>query len=556
MTKKGNVKQVKKQEKPEIKKPESNRNFWLITICILLVFTAIIGHVINRPFYGLHSWAQASGAWAARAHVKYGLHYTKGVSTLAVGMPPKPDKPLRYMDHPELNVLVAAGFMKMFGINEWGLRVMDIISALPALLLFILIVRDISNSTIALISGAIYVLFPLTSYFSMGGWPVLFGYLAMWMYLIAAGFTPRKPKKFHYAILAFAIFMAIQFSWVGFFFAMGIGVHYVLTCLFRRKMPNWPLLIILAGAPALSMLVNFAVMASGYNWDINKIITLFKWRSAKGEMEGVMEGGFDWGAWFARLWLHASTNFTVTGLIIAIIYLTIGQLLISTMPKDKTGKRRLAYPCFLLFFLVPFFQLFILKGCLWPHQTWETPLAPFLAIAIAMAIVSIGEILKLLANKNFAIAIQLILAAALAISCFFGTKYYYDIRWQPEAKIEMFKKLNKEIPPDKALLSYEDFIVNQNEAKGAFIRPEIAWYLDRDIVPAQEYEQVKKLAATGQYPVYMCPAVGELKDLIEKLMQEYPYEIVKGVNGEQTSDGKFLKAGMYPYVIFNLTGKK
>jgi hypothetical protein len=198
----------------------------------------------------------------------------------------------------------------------------------------------------------------------------------------------------------------------------------------------------------------------------------------------------------------------------------------------------------------------VLRGCLWRHQTWEMPLTPFLAVSIAIAIIGIGRILKERANKYFALAVQIVVAAILLFSCFLGTKYYYAVRWQPEAKIELFKKLNHLIPPDKALLSFEDFIVNQNESKGGFIRPEIAWYLDREITPAHTIEEIKKYASTGRYPYYLIPAVNELKPLLNRLVQDYPYEFVQGASGETAKNGRFLKAGMYPYMIFDLSGKK
>lgn len=116
--------------------------------------------------------------------------------------------------------------------------------------------------------------------------------------------------------------------------------------------------------------------------------------------------------------------------------------------------------------------------------------------------------------------------------------------------------LNKAIPPDKALLSFEDFIVNQHESKGGFIRPEIAWYLDRDIVPATSFQQVQELAGTGGYPYYLVPYHPNLAELINQLKQVYKYEYVPGDPGETTKDGKFLKASMYPYMIFDLTSKK
>ncbi len=47
------------------------------------------GLFITRPYYGLHSWASANHAWAARSHLKYGLSYTKGYHTPWVGYPPQ-----------------------------------------------------------------------------------------------------------------------------------------------------------------------------------------------------------------------------------------------------------------------------------------------------------------------------------------------------------------------------------------------------------------------------------------------------------------------------------
>lgn len=524
-------------------------NFWFCAGLLVILFISIIAHDIGRPFYGLHSWAQASGAWAARSHVRYGLSYTKGVSTWAVGYPPKAT-PQRYWDHPQLNVLVAAGCMKIFGINEWASGIGVVTIDALALLIFILMVRDISSDRVAIISATIYILFPLTSYFGMGSWTVLLGYLSMWLYLIITGYTARNPKKFHYICLAVTLFLGIQFDWAVFFFAMGIGVHYVLVCLIKRKPPNWPLLIILAAAPACSMLLNFTIMAAGYNWDVSKITELYKWRAAKGEMPE-----FKWDDWFAKMWEFAATNFTIPAIIAAIAYLTIGQLFVFTMPKDKTGKRPLQFPCFWLFFFIPFFQLFILRGCLWRHQTWEQPLAPLIAIAVTLAILTIGDNLKKI-HRRLALAVDGLLIIILLISCIIGTNYYYAVRWQPEAKIKMFQMLNSRIPPDKALLSFEDFIVNQHESKGGFIRPEIAWYLDRDIIPAHTIEEIKRYASTSQYPYYLIPAANELSPLITQLRQDYQYEYVPGDPGETTKDGKFLKAGMPPYMIFDLTSKK
>jgi hypothetical protein len=81
--------------------------FWILggLLCVLLI--SIMAWDINRPFTGLHSWGQAHEAWATRVHVKYGLGYTKGFVTWAVGDPPT-SNPSRYLDHPQLQLLADA----------------------------------------------------------------------------------------------------------------------------------------------------------------------------------------------------------------------------------------------------------------------------------------------------------------------------------------------------------------------------------------------------------------------------------------------------------------
>ena len=108
------------------------------------------------------------------------------------------------------------------------------------------------------------------------------------------------------------------------------------------------------------------------------------------------------------------------------------------------------------------------------------------------------------------------------------------------------------IPPDKALLSFEDHIVNQHSSKGGFYRPEIAWYLDREIVPAKSVEEVERLAKTGKYPCYLIPYVQELAPIINELSQRYKYIPIPGEPGESSKDGKPLKASMRAQMIFEL----
>lgn len=545
-----------------LRQPNQTPVFWLYAGLMAVLLASIWTREITRPFYGLHSWGQASGAWVARAHVKYGLAYTKGMATWAVGDPP-PKNPNRYVDHPQLGSLIAAVAMTVFGINEWSIRIPWIAVSLVTFLIFLKILWGLLDDKTALLAGLLYALFPLSAYFAFGGWGTLFSFSALWCYLVLTGLlkTGPKPSFLHKFGLAAGLFMSLQFGWEGFFYAFAIGLHYVSRCIRRRQMPDKNLLAILVIAPLSSLALNFTIMAGGYDWDFGKIVELYKWRSAKGELEQTMQE-FEWGLWLAKFWEFALTNFTLPVLLAAIIYLTFGQLVIFTQPKPdrKEDRRPRQFPQFWLFAITPISQLLILRGALWRHQTWEQPLGQLIAISVALAIMLLADALAKI-HRRLAAACVVVLITVFFISCAMGTNYYYAVRWQPEAKIEMFKMLNKAIPPDKALLSYEDFIVNQHSSKGAFYRPEIAWYLDREITPARTFEEVQRYAATGRYPYYLVPYVApvaaaeQLSLLVNQLEKRYNRQYIPGDQGARTKDGKFLRAGMTSYLIFDLRGK-
>ena len=66
-------------------------------------------------------------------------------------------------------------------------------------------------------------------------------------------------------------------------------------------------------------------------------------------------------------------------------------------------------------------------------------------------------------------------------------------------------------------------------------------------------EEITEKAETGRYPYYLVPQVEQLMPLIGQLNQRYKYQYVPGHEGEITKGGKFLKAGMMSYLIFDLS---
>ena len=525
--------------------------FWLCAGLLVLLLVSTLSRDITRPFYGIHSWAEAHSPWLARVQIRNGFSYTKGFMTWSVGNPPTVN-PRRYLDHPQITNLINSAFAAVLGLNEWALRVENIIASVITLLLFLKILKNLMDEKTALLSGLLFCLFPVIGYFGVNMWLYPFTLWGIWNYLvIMKGLKENiQPTKQHRIFLAICLFMMLQISWEGFFFALGIGVHYIFRCIRRKQFPDKTILGILSISPLGSLALDFGIMAIGYG-GFSKIIELFKWRAGSGEMAEHI-----WSDWFAKCWEFAETNFTLPILLAAIMYLTLGQLLIlaSQESKDNGEFARRRFPQFWLFFMPPVFQLLILKGCIWKHQTWERPFCFPIAIAGAMAIMLLGDILGKI-NKRIANAGMILLGVVFFTASVIGTNYYYNIRWQQPAKIEMIKLLNQKIPSDKALLSFEDFIIRQHPAKGDFYRPEIAWYLDREIVQATSFAKVQEYARTGRYPYYLVPAVDELSPLIAELQKHYKmFKYFPGDPGEQKY-GRFYKAGMPPYMVFDLNAK-
>jgi len=507
------------------------------------------GLSITRPFCGLHSWYFANRAWAGRSHVKYGLGYTRGYHTSVVGDPP-PANPQHYVSHPPLETLITAFGMLLFGTKEWEIRSFDLLLSVPALLLIMLILRKLYNSPVALVCGLLLVSFPIFAYFNFGLLIMLSSLWALYRYLTLTGrlADAPKPKTQHLFELALALFLVIQLGWAGVFPAFVIGLHYCASCLIRRRI-QWRVLAVLALAPLTSLALNFYVMINGFLANMNPegaarsggwfgsgrlsaawglVKTLYQWRASEGE-----RGTFEWIAWLSRNKEYALTNFTTPVLIILsgyLLYLVVAHVvvLIQKASGDPASKSRRIPRSFgyVWFFLLPgIFFLLAFKGLLWVHQYWQSPLMGFVAVGTTLGLFLIGDIVGKIDRRLGKGAIAVVLVVIVGF-CNQGLASYRAMRWQSPRTIELFKKLNRQIPPDKGLLTFKDFMIQQSKAKASFYRPEYAWYLDREmvVVNAWRYDlrsarsaeiddlvgktvrQIRMQTETGRFPYYFIPA--------------------------------------------------
>jgi 4-amino-4-deoxy-L-arabinose transferase-like glycosyltransferase len=231
-----------------------------------LVPLAYNGLVITQPFCGLHSWDLADRAWAARSHLKYGLGYTKGLRTLVVGDPP-PLIPEYYVSHPPLETWILAVGMLVFGTQDWSVRLFELVFSVPCLLLILLMLRKLHGSTCALLSGLILVLLPYSAYFGANPLMVVLSLWALYRYLLLTGRLGNGPeaKRRHLLELAVALFLLVQYNWVGIFYAFVISLHYVLTCR-RRRQVGWTILLTLALPSLMSLTGNWGHTYTFHFW--------------------------------------------------------------------------------------------------------------------------------------------------------------------------------------------------------------------------------------------------------------------------------------------------
>ena len=189
------------------------------------------------------------------------------------------------------------------------------------------------------------------------------------------------------------------------------------------------------------------------------------------------------------------------------------------------------------------------------HQTWERPLMLPVAVAAAQGTMLLANILERI-RPLFAKIATVALLLIITISCAKGLNHYYSITHFSPEKVKLFTMLNEHIPPDKMLLSFESLKVQQHKAKGSHYRPEIAWYLDREVVQATTLPEIQKYAQTGRFPYYLMPryyydkkTTEQLIKLNNELQQRY-----KMIDIPPDPGGK-NQAPMFPYRIFDLNSQ-
>jgi tetratricopeptide (TPR) repeat protein len=171
--------------------------------------------------------------------------------------------------------------------------------------------------------------------------------------------------------------------------------------------------------------------------------------------------------------------------------------------------------------------MILLPEIFWVHQHAYMPLAIGMALAAALGILTLRDVVlggrKLLGDIAVASAV-VVIAGFGAV----GLNQYYNSRHYPPEVINMFRRLNQEIPSNEVLAAFFNHVYQESPSKPAFYRPEVAWYLDREIVTARTVVEIAQLAADRRSSFYLAEVPPTPPALVEELKRRYPFEHFKG----------------------------
>lgn len=142
-----------------MKRIDLRKAFVLLAIVGVVFFFHRLLRDIDRP-YG-RPWEHGYQDIIGRNHLKYGLKETKGL----IVMGEKNGKFMRRFNHPPLLHLSVAGFLKVFGNEEWAARLLPISSSILALVFIYLIAEIIFDVEVALLSVFFASIMPMFNYF-------------------------------------------------------------------------------------------------------------------------------------------------------------------------------------------------------------------------------------------------------------------------------------------------------------------------------------------------------------------------------------------------------
>ena len=463
-------------------------------IVVLAIGLLLLSRNITSPFSGWREENSATFSIFARNHIRYGLEYTKMFCTYGDAILPSTE-PQRYLHHPPLVAIWAAIPMLIFGDHEWVSRLVPIATTLGSVWVLMIIVGRLQSPLLGLLTGFFYVMFPIIAYFGrvlchespvqFFSLLMLYGYL-QWRGFYGDGYS-RKSGAAYYLLGAI---LGIGTGWAVAIMAGLIWLWHTYCCL-RRRSSGWSLLLVtlILGISISAVLLH---IFWGSGWKVNYFVYLLVSRSL-----GTTQI-MSWPEWFRLNWIWFTYNFSVFGLIAAVIYL----LVICTawwfkkplwFLKEIISDKVSVLPIFLTA-LQGAIWLFVFKLQSGVHDYWQYFTAPFFAVVMAaVVIITFNLLSKLSPLIAFWVVVAMVLLPVPFFAKSLDTIYNLEPRPGIRSMIASFKKLQQLVPRGVPVMTSEDY--QSSESFGNYSNrwtlPQAAYYANRPLIYTTDINEIE-----------------------------------------------------------------
>ena len=344
--------------------------YWTAVVLVVSVFAIACLHgVANFWQWGHNGYNGAAFCQAARNSLRFGI---LGQAQYYTDVVPPPVSEI-YTHHPMMLHFHLVGLFAVLGDAEWVGRIVPVGYSILDMLAVFVIVRRFADRWTALASIVAYGLIPLNLVFAtmvdheQGGifWSLVFLYTyARWR---------EAGRIAHAALSFFAVTVAVQFDWPGYYFALFVAVHALASGLREGVRPfRWRPAFTYVAVLSCVVLSNFAAflaIVAHARGGVTDLFAAFEDRSSSPE------------GYLPRLWrwsLDLQGGLFLTVLAVWIVVTSYRAW------KRQLGLGELVPVCF---FLAQLVHSVVFKQAGYVHSYWTYWLGPTLAIAAGSMLV-------------------------------------------------------------------------------------------------------------------------------------------------------------------------
>jgi hypothetical protein len=340
------------------------------------------------PLDGWHGFTLCEWGGVARNYLKFGYLETKLGLVKHRGWA----KPFYYrVDHPPLLPLLISLSYLLFGIHEWSIRLVPLLTSLGLLPLVFWLGHKLGGKGVALIASLFFALLPVQAYYSALPVPHILGSFFSWLTIVSyLRWVETRGKKWCAAIYLSFILAALS-DWPAYIVVPPLLLHY--TVCEYRKTKNLKFVLSLGILPVMLLAAHFGwIYLLAGEGGVRELSDRFLIRTISG---GTEEGRYVFTMWGFYAIAYTRFKFFLTPTICILSTVWFIDFLLMPLHK-KLSKQNMSIVALFLFGLG---QNLVFHNMVYIHDfDMLFDFTPLFAVLAALAARFVAE--KVLFNKR------------------------------------------------------------------------------------------------------------------------------------------------------------